>query len=187
MDAPGIFHQRVFSGLIFLFGVNIGVEKIADRLNALASQALDAHDRTGRAANMQQRLLHKLFLSALLGHLWVAAPLFRSAKPTLTVLKLELFSAAFIKSERGLFLLCLLGCLQQKGIDGRQLFIALAHLFGQLPGKKLRELRRLGCESEIAAVQPLSRIFWLLCKTGPLESLPMQSKQALPLKSRKRT
>ena len=57
-DACTVSEQRVAPRLVFLIGVDVGVEPKARRLDPLTAQCVDAVHRAGRTAAMQQNLVH---------------------------------------------------------------------------------------------------------------------------------
>ena len=57
-DGGGVFQQAVPPGLVFLPGVNVGVVPECHRLNALFPQGIDAAQRAGSAAAVQQNSFH---------------------------------------------------------------------------------------------------------------------------------
>jgi hypothetical protein len=58
-DGGGVFQQAVPPGLVFFPGVDIGVIPECHRLDALGAQWLDAAERAGSAAAVQQDLIHE--------------------------------------------------------------------------------------------------------------------------------
>ncbi len=58
-DGGGILQQAVPPGLVFFPGVDIGVIPERHRLDALGAQWLDAAERAGSAAAVQQDLIHE--------------------------------------------------------------------------------------------------------------------------------
>ena len=57
-DGGGVFQQAVPPGLVFLPGVDVGVVPKSNRLDALGPEGVDAAERAGGAAAVQQNGIH---------------------------------------------------------------------------------------------------------------------------------